>query len=412
MKILTVVYNLDKGGTQRAAQVFAEAYKELGHDSRVLSLYGLGGRYKELKGKINVWDTLLEGNLSYIEKWHPDVIHIHSHGPKEIDINQLLNNLPTSKIIETNVFSTPSPWAKRVDVSFQLTYWANWIFNLRGGIKYKSAIVPYAVNCNAFKKANMRDIGAFKKEHKIPQGAFIMGRIGQSFPGKWSPMLLRVFNALAKNEKTLYLLVINAPENILDLIDASPYKDRIIYIPKILGDNNLSTAYSAMDVMTLIAEQGESFGMVLAESILCETPVVALSTPWADNSQCEVVGNKVGGYIANTERGIKEAITLLLNKKDSLNIKKHGISYINKKFNYLNVAKQALESLVDTSKLDLNKNHNVLDILKDSIDKPNNMTLFFLKMNNDVFRRLTIYSASYKGWFALMIKFFIRIFGK
>ena len=36
MKILTVIYTLDKGGTQRSAINFAIGYLNLNHDSRIL----------------------------------------------------------------------------------------------------------------------------------------------------------------------------------------------------------------------------------------------------------------------------------------------------------------------------------------------------------------------------------------
>ena len=410
MKILTVVYNLDKGGTQRAAQVFSEAYQVLKHDSKILSLYGLGVRYEEVKDKIKVWDRLSNDNLSDIKTWAPDVIHIHSHGPQKKDINTLLNNIKNVKIIETNVFSTPSAWAGKVDVSLQLSHWASWVFNIRGGRNLNSAIVPYAVKCNLFQKVNGTIVKKFRYEQRIPQDAFVMGRVGQSFPGKWSPMLLTVFNDLASKEENLYLLVVNAPKNILSLIDVSPYKSRIKYIPTVIGDKNLSTVYSSMDVMVLIAEQGESFGMVLAESILCETPVVTLNTPWADNSQGEVVKHLVGGYVANTEYGLKKSISMLINGNSSLNIKDNGIKHINDTYNYLHVANQALESLKKESVAD--KYIDVLGTLKNSIDKPSNTTLFFLKTNNDFFRRLTMYSSNYNSWGKLWVKILKIMVGK
>lgn len=55
--------------------------------------------------------------------------------------------------------------------------------------------------------------------------------------------------------------------------------------------------------------------MVIAESLLCQTPVVALATPWDDNSQGEVVGHEIGGIFANTPSDIRKAIKLLANDK-------------------------------------------------------------------------------------------------
>jgi hypothetical protein len=73
----------------------------------------------------------------------------------------------------------------------------------------------------------------------------------------------------------------------------------------------MSNAYSAMDVFAHVADQGESFGLVLAETLLCQTPAVVMSTPWEDNSQGEVVGNMIGGLVATTRQGFLDAMQVL-----------------------------------------------------------------------------------------------------
>jgi hypothetical protein len=61
-----------------------------------------------------------------------------------------------------------------------------------------------------------------------------------------------------------------------------------------------------IDVFTHFAAQGESFGYVLCESLLCTTPVVTMSTPHADNSQGEVIGG--GGIVATSSREFTAAV--------------------------------------------------------------------------------------------------------
>jgi hypothetical protein len=140
----------------------------------------------------------------------------------------------------------------------------------------------------------------------------IIGRIGQHFTGKWSPVLLDVFEKQRKGDARVKLLVVNPPDSILKRISKSPYKSEIIHIKQIQGDENLAACYSAIDLFVLIAEQGESFGMVLAESLLCETPVVTLATPWGDNSQGEVIGNRVGGFVAANKAELNNLINNIL----------------------------------------------------------------------------------------------------
>lgn len=395
MKILTVVTNLEKGGTQRAAQTFAEAYKILGHDSKLLALYGLGPRYDEIKDFIEIWNGLDDENLNKLKKWAPDIVHIHSHGPKLEDINKLIHICPKAKIIETNVFSRPSLWAKSVFISFQLSEWAQWLFNLRSNKNYKSTIVPYPIKCDAFKRVSQTDIFHFKKEHKIPEEAFVIGRIGQALKGKWSTQIIETFNEVSIKIPNTYLLLVNPPENILEAAQNSPFSNKVVHIPKIFGDRNLSFAYSAMDVMLLIAEQGESFGIVLTESILCETPVVTLNTPWADNSQGEVIGNLKGGFVLNNKKNLSKTIVDLFEGKLKYN-PVVGINHIHK-YDYIKVANSILDFVNEKQKPISSKRKSISNQLKDSMDNPNFLTLFFIKLNRDFFRKLTIYTTGYKG---------------
>ncbi|MFZ4648192.1 MAG: glycosyltransferase family 4 protein [Patescibacteria group bacterium] len=412
-KILTIIYDLDKGGTQRAAQVFATAYQKNGYDSRVLSLYGLGSRSAEMRGNIQIWDGITDKNIEEIKVWRPDIIHLHSHGLKETDVNKVFDVFKKNdvKVVEQNVFSTPSPWASRVDVSFQFSWWALWLYNLRGGRRSKAAIVPNPVICENFYPRSHAEIKTFKDAYGIPGEAFVIGRIGQSCPGKWSIMLIDSFNKLAKDHKKLFLVVVNPPDNILEEITKSPFKERVIHIPILYGDNGLSIAYSSFDLMIHTAEIGESFGYVLAESILCGTPVITLSTPWGDNSQCEVVGNLRGGYVVNSSKGIVTAVEHYLTSDSKNKMKKSGRDYIYEKYNYLEVANQAISSLSDIdrnfSKIVVSDKINT--IAKDTFDKTNLLTVLLLKTNSLFFRRLTAYQYPTK---ILCKKIFNKLFRK
>jgi len=403
MRILTVVVDLRKGGTQRAAQAFAEAYLSLGHDSRVLALYGLGPRYEEIDGLIPVFEGL-DTNQEAIRSWNPELIHIHSHGPKKEDIDVLIDLLPASKKIETNVFSRPSPWAAKLDVSFQLSEWAHWLFDLRGGKELKCEIIPNPIKCDAFNRASQEEIQAFKKKHSIPEDAFVIGRIGQAINGKWSDLLIKVFDDLSDHIKNPYLLIVNPAPVVLEAAESSLNKSCIVHIPKIFGDADLSVAYSSMDVMLLIAEQGESFGMVIPECNLCETPVVTIHTPWGDNSQGIVVGNRKGGFVVNRKRNLAKVIRDMYNKKLVYDPKK-GIEQA-KQFDSIKLARKAIESLQTEQYVKKKRDKSLLrNILKDSQDRPHIFTLLLLRFNHNTFRLLTIYSSGYRNFKELLSAF-------
>jgi glycosyltransferase involved in cell wall biosynthesis len=345
MRILTVVIDLDKGGTQRAAQNFCEAYAILGHDSRALALKGGGIRKGELENeKIKVWVGLSQEVKNEISAWIPEVIHLHSNGYIDEEVTVLKDLYKNARFIETNVFSIPSSYSNLLDYSYQLSDWCKYLYLSRGGASRSCVKVPYPVKISNFYKVEGQEVADFKKKYNIPEDTFIFGRIGQAYYGKWSLYLIDVFERFYNNiTQNVCLLVVNPPIEILKYITERKMDDHVIIIDKLDGDDELRKCYSAIDVFLHIANQGESFGQVLAETLLCETPVITFNTPWADNSQSEVIGKNLGGFSANT---VNEFYTymlkLYLNAERREVLGKKGRKHIEEQYDYISVAKQSL----------------------------------------------------------------------
>mgnify|MGYP006425124833 CR=1 FL=1 len=382
-KVLTIVHNLKKGGTQRAAQNFALGYKELGHNSKILPLYEYGHRYEELRNEIQIFELINDSVLDDIVEWQPDILHIHSHGPKKEDIFELINFLNNNevcpKVVETNVFSKPSPWEIKLDASFQLSEWCQWLYEKRGGDSSKSTILPYSVVTKNFKPARKESVREFRKRYEIPNNAFVIGRIGQSITTKWCYTIFDVFEGVSSCNKNVYLLLINPPRKIVELFNKSAYKENLVVIDVIYGDDNLSIAYSSMDVFYHSAEQGESFGLVIAESILCGTPVISLSTPWGDNSQIEVVNNGIGGFVVHRPQAAIEIINRLI-KKELLYDSQNGVNHIKTQYDYPNVCEKALKIAFKARHDEKITSQQLWNILKLSYDEPRRFDLILLKL--------------------------------
>lgn len=316
MKILNVAYSLGKGGTERAAQNFAFGYFDLGHDSRFLytRLDGVRREYLEAK-KIPVYNLSDVVDCSALTEWHPNVVHLHSHGISAEEFAKIKNLLPHAKYLETNVFSRPSPWVDDLDLSFQLSHWCDWLYKKRSLKKNPSVVIPNPVDTSSFQFSGDDRVRRFRASHGIKPDDIVIGRIGQHFNGKWSPVLIDAFDFLKQSFGNLKLVIVNPPDSIVKRVRKSPYHADIVQIERILGDSNLAECYSSIDIFVLIAEQGESFGMVLAESLLCQTPVVTLATPWGDNTQGEVVGNRVGGFVAANKKDVVGLVDMLVNDK-------------------------------------------------------------------------------------------------
>lgn len=401
MRILTIVADLGKGGTQRAAQNFALAYKQLGHDSRVISTRAGGVRFQELLSQnLRPWIGMASPTLTEIKAWSPEVLHIHSQGPTQAEVDLLLDTCLPATVVETNVFSRPSPWVSHVDLSFQLTTWCHWLYAERTNHAAPAAVVPNPINTASFRRSTHEKITAFRTKYGIDAGDILLGRVGQSHEAKWSPLLLHAFEMLRDDRLPAKLMVVNPPPSVITHCSQSRHASHILIVDEVIGDTNLNVLYSAFDIFVHAADLGESFGLALAESLLCETPVVTLSTPWNDNSQCEVVRHELGGFVATTPPGFISAVrTLALQPVARRALGSAGRQHILRNFDSLKVAQMAIQYMHPENRIRLASPPNrgtLLDIYRDAYDTPSRLTLATLGRLPRL--SLTRYSTGYEPW--------------
>lgn len=286
-RILTVVSNLGVGGTERAAKVFAREYASLGADSRIWVTSGHRQGHENLRGA-GMQVTFGSQGLAAFSRWQPDIAHLHSHGLTQSDVAQLRLFAPEARLVEQNVFSKPTPWTRELDASFQLSNAC-----LARYISHPAhawpVVVPYPVDGAAFFRDPVAG-EALRESLGIPSGAITVGRVGQPSTYKWSPLVLQLFQRAIADKIDAHLILVGPPPELLADIQRSTHRKRIHVIGMTADDATLRGIYSAMDIFLHAAAQGESFGYVLAEALLCEVPTLTISTPWADNSQGEVIG--------------------------------------------------------------------------------------------------------------------------
>lgn len=337
--VLTLVRSLDLGGTQRAAQNFARSYAELGLDSRVWCIDegGLRAQELEMDGVAVAQGNQLRRRFG---SWKADLIHVHSHGVHANIVSRLANSGHGPRIVDTNVFSTPTSFDSRLHVDFQLSHVARERYWRNGG-QVPSAVVPNPIAIDPF----FRDGSAaedFRRRHRIPQTALVVGRVGQPIHAKWAPLTLDAFESLATRRGDAWLLVVGAPALFARDTARSRFSDRIVMVDRVEGDSELRAAYSAMDIFLHTASLGESFGYVLVESMLCETPVLTISSPWRDNSQGSVVGE--GGIVVHRPDEILQALQELSENEDRRELLgKRGRRSVIQRFNSATVAAEALQ---------------------------------------------------------------------
>lgn len=347
MKILTLVWSIGIGGTERAAVNYAIGYKKYGQDSRILVLGEGHERYRDLLDEGVPVLLFTKDNrqpdeiLKECAAWYPDLIHIHNYNDNLLPYIQKIAGEKT-KVVETNVFSRPqfSAGYKTVSLSMQLSGWGYWKFtSWMRNAKYcpPTAIVPYIVDYSRFKTPSASDVSNFLVANGIPADAFVIGRLGQPHPSKWDTRIIKVINNTINPENNIYYFFVGLPTKIRLLVEmqSSFFKSRVVVIDRIEGDENLSIYYHSLNCFAHISKIGESFGYVLAEVMLCKVPVISMVTPFKDNAQLEVIGQNIGGFCV-TDINDFIAKLLLLHRNDA--VRKKLISnlcgWIEKRYSY------------------------------------------------------------------------------
>ncbi len=357
MRILTVCGDLGRGGTQRAAQTFSLAYQRAGHEVAFLAHAQGGPRRSRLEaGGIPVF--LGEDNLSKAltdaDGFEPDIIHIHRAGvrnDRETDILRVLRR-KDRRVLETNVFGRVdySKGADLIDLHFQLSSWCMWRWRRTLGSqrdRRAGIVLPYLIDPNDFRPADREQTEAFRRAHHIPADAFLCGRVGQPAPAKWHAQNLLAFARVGELNPKAWMVLLGLPDRLRATLDSLPagVRRRIIVLPETDSDSELCALYSSLDCFLHASRIGESFGLVLAEAMMCNCPVVTASRPHRDNSQVEVVGHEEGGLVAGSAHLLAEAAIRLLSSPALLRtIRQQARSHVLSRFSLEKVGAQALKA--------------------------------------------------------------------
>jgi len=377
MRVLSVVYDLDIGGTQRAAVDFANAYNALGHESALLAVDAVGARRGDLSPDVALvaaWQVL-DDVLSPA----PGLIHIHGHGLSCDLVRRLRERYPNAFFVEQNVFAKVNPWNEFMDRTFLFSDWCMFQYEREPGRKAPASRVPNPIEATSFWPDAPAGLEV-RRQLGIPGEAFVIGRVGQPQTYKWSTTLITVFNQWALENTAAWLLLVGPPEEVVEAVASSPMKERIRMVDRVEGDTKLRGLYSAMDVFGHIASQGETFGYVLVEAALCEVPAITLSTPWADNSQGEVVVHEVGGLVATTPAGFLQAMRMLgarpeLAREYGINARKSTMD----RFDAGVVARTALDVVSGTKERPAPSSLELVRDYRTAVDPPGSIRLLLFR---------------------------------
>ena len=310
MKILFITAELGYRGTPRA---LANYVRILSHSCDV-AIWGYceGGDTAECLVKEGYCVYCGEKDASRAYSFKPAIVNIHRAGfyiSKETEILSRFKQMG-AKCIETNVFGRVDWSVERfLDVSLQISKWDLYRWNAwKGQYRVPGVYVPYPVDTEKFKRANREAINELRERWlhsvgKVSSGnVFILGRIGKT---KWKFLEGVLKKALDTFPEMIFVHVGDYGDS--SLPNSVRQHPRVCIHPKMLTSEELSQFYSACDAMVSMSGNGESFGYVNAEAMACETPVIALSTPFRDNAQLEMVAN-VGGVVISSPDQLTFAI--------------------------------------------------------------------------------------------------------
>ncbi len=154
--------------------------------------------------------------------------------------------------------------------------------------------IPTGVDLDFF-SAGRRE--AFRRERGIPEEAPVIGYVGRLAPEKNLGYLAAAAARLLKTHgESRFLVVGEGPskEEIRSAFEAGP-AERLVMAGS-LGGRELSDAYAAMDLFVFSSES-ETQGMVVAEAMAAEKPVVALDAPGVR----EMIDDGVNGRLLDAE---------------------------------------------------------------------------------------------------------------
>lgn len=333
MRVLTVVNDLRPGGAQRVARNFALGYRAYGVESALYAYLGGGPLEQSLReAGVEVFiGAPGDGSHSDVQRralaWLPDVVHIHRPGLPDKRTGPILHAAKTLRraytsaavgVLETSVFGRVdySTAAECIDIHLHLSKWCLWRWNCWARLQRPrpfGVVLPNLVMHEQYKVPTAAARVQFRDRHGIPQGALLFGRVGSPISSKWSTTVLDAFQKYAAGNAHAWLLLVGFPPEFRRTVAVmpDPIRRRVQFIDFIQGEAALSEAYAAMDVFLHASRIGESFGMVLAEALLCGTPIITLSTPCKDNSQLEVVGHEHGGFVVADVPGMVRAMRQL-----------------------------------------------------------------------------------------------------
>jgi glycosyltransferase involved in cell wall biosynthesis len=322
VKILTFLTNLGLGGTEKAACRWACGLHARGYEVAVLTLRD-GPRRAELESsgiRVRVADPSREAVESALRELYPEIIHAHAPGhPHDGDVlGEALAAVPKKiPVVQTNIFGKFENSREDRWTDFRL--FISWTSCVQAA---RRSFQP--LNTAFFRRASVAvypldpddgpgkpERAAFRQMHGVRDNEVLFGRLSRPEPNKWTDLPLESFRLALRRNPHIKLLLREPPPAIAQMLATAPDRDHFLILNATSDREELRRTMASLDVVLHTSSIGESFGYGIAEPMNFGKPVIANSTPWADQAQIELVRHGECGFIAGTASVMANAMLML-----------------------------------------------------------------------------------------------------
>lgn len=240
-------------------------------------------QFEDVLGKENVHTGGESAFLALINSAKPDIIHFNRGNWDSFFANVIIKIPDRIKCVETNIFGWPAP-SYYLDRLSKIYFVSNWLLEKSPWHNNKGAVLYNPIKTPA-NNDNLRE------QLLISEDALVLGRIAR--PGLFSDdvFLIDAFRKL--NNPTYHLIVVAASD---ELKDAAKDLRRINFIEPTSDENILSNFYNSIDLLLHRRNDGETFGMNIAEAMIHGKPVVSHFSS-VDNAQAELLDKTDDGIV-------------------------------------------------------------------------------------------------------------------
>jgi len=318
IKIIEAGNEIGLGGTEYVIQLYSKYLDKEHFEVLVIGVHKGGERVKLIED-LGIEVAILNSDMTLLAKLlkETDVFHWHGDGTLNPAIFDVVKANRPRMVIQTNVFGAyhPSPLYDTIDYDL---YVSKMILirrmytdqNQENSYYSKRKALHNPIDTdhiNSLMPSN-NQLQQFKKENDLLD-YFIIGRIGRADEGKFDFITLDGFAEFAKSIPNARFLLVGATLSMVKYAEALGITNKLIVFENTPDLKQLLFYYRSMEILLAASRIGESFGMVIAEAMTAGTPVLTISTPYADNAQVEIVDNGKTGLVV--ERSIEKIAAAL-----------------------------------------------------------------------------------------------------